>query len=113
MNIFEFQARLFLTPVNSRSYPSYYEMIKDPIDLQKIRQRVLAHTYNTRESFLNDIKRIVENSRKYNGEHSSITRDAQTIVAACFQKFAAVSLTRRGMKRTRTFFIFLRTKINS
>lgn len=67
-------------------------MIRNPTDLQTIRQRVLAHTYENRESFLNDIRQIVENSRQFNGENDQITRDAQTIFAACFQKFAAVSL---------------------
>lgn len=65
-------------------------MIKNPIDLQTIRQRVLAHSYETRENFLNDMRQIVDNSRQFNGEHDKITRDAQTIFAACFQKFAAV-----------------------
>lgn len=60
------------------------------MDLQTIRQRILAHTYETRESFLNDIRQIVDNSRQFNGEYDQITRDAQKIVAACFQKFAAV-----------------------
>lgn len=63
------------------------------MDLQTIRQRILAHTYENRESFLNDIRQIVENSRQFNGENDQITRDAQTIFAACFQKFAAVSLS--------------------
>ena len=82
---------MFLAPVNSRAYPAYYEIIKNPIDFQKIRQRILAHTYETREGFLNDIRQLVENSRQFNGEHDQITRDAQTIFAACFQKFAAVN----------------------
>ncbi|UJR26734.1 hypothetical protein I4U23_008049 [Adineta vaga] len=83
------EANMFLAPVNSRSYPAYYEVIKNPVDLQTIRQRVLAHTYTTREEFLNDIRQLVENSRQFNGEYDQITRDAQTIFAACFQKFAA------------------------
>jgi hypothetical protein len=37
----------------------------------------------------------VENSRQFNGEYDQITRDAQTIFAACFQKFAAVSLNKK------------------
>jgi transcription initiation factor TFIID subunit 1 len=76
-------------------YPAYYEVIKNPIDLQTIRQRVLAHTYETREGFLNDIRQLVENSRQFNGEYDQITRDAQTIFAACFQKFAAVNIIRK------------------
>ncbi|CAF3688741.1 unnamed protein product [Rotaria socialis] len=83
------EATMFLSPVNSRSYPAYYEIIKNPMDLQKIRQRVLAHTYENREGFLNDIRQLVDNSRQFNGEYDQITRDAQTIFAACFQKFAA------------------------
>lgn len=88
---------MFLTPVNSRTYPAYYEIIKNPMDLQKIRKRVQEHVYSTREGFLNDIRQLVENSRQFNGEHDQITRDAQTIFAACFQKFAAVSLTKKSI----------------
>ena len=82
---------MFLAPVNPRVYPAYYEVITKPIDLQTIRQRVLSHTYINREGFLNDIRQLVENSRQFNGEYDQITRDAQTIFAACFQKFAAVN----------------------
>lgn len=82
---------MFLAPVNQRLYPAYYEVIENPIDLQTIRQRVLAHTYETREEFLNSMRQLVDNSRQFNGENDQITRDAQTIFAACFQKFAAVS----------------------
>lgn len=82
---------MFLQPVNPRTYPAYYEIIKNPMDLQKIRQRVLSHAYNTREGFLHDIRQLVENSRQFNGEYDQITLDAQKIFAACFQKFAAVS----------------------
>jgi transcription initiation factor TFIID subunit 1 len=66
-------------------------VIKNPIDLQTIRQRVLGHMYETREGFLNDVRQLVDNSRQFNGECDQITCDAQTIFAACFQKFAAVS----------------------
>jgi len=37
------------------------------------------------------MRQIVDNSRQFNGEYDKITRDAQTIFAACFQKFAAVT----------------------
>ena len=88
---------MFLAPVNPRTYPAYYEVIKNPIDLQTIRQRVLAHTYNNREGFLNDMRQLVDNSRQFNGEYHQITRDAQTLMAACFQKFAAVNIHRRRL----------------
>lgn len=99
---------MFLTAVNPRVYPAYYEVIKNPIDLQTIRQRVLGHIYRNREGFLNDIRQLVENSRQFNGENDQITRDAQTIFAACFQKFAAVSFSEPlSNPRPKSFWTFL------
>ena len=86
--------------------------MKNPIDLQTIRQRVQAHTYVNRESFLNDMRQLVENSRLFNGEYHPITRDAQTIFAACFQKFAAVRRFQRFVFSRLIEQVFFRTKIN-
>lgn len=37
------------------------------------------------------MRQLVENSRTFNGENHAITLDAQTILVACFEKFAAVT----------------------
>ncbi|CAF1124806.1 unnamed protein product [Didymodactylos carnosus] len=83
------EAGMFLTPVNARRFPEYYQQIKDPMDFQTIRQKIHSHMYETRESFLADMKQIVDNSRQFNGPDDAITRDAQFVMETCFQKFAA------------------------
>ncbi|CAF0755218.1 unnamed protein product [Didymodactylos carnosus] len=83
------EAGMFVTPVNARRFPEYYQSIKNPMDFQTIRQKIHSHTYKTRESFLSDMKQIVDNSRQFNGIDDTITRDAQFVMETCFQKFAA------------------------
>jgi len=59
----------FLTPVNPDEVLDYYEVIKDPIDLQTMEQRLAAgEYYKTREIFFADVKRMLRNCKKYNSE---------------------------------------------
>jgi len=57
----------FLKPVDRREVPDYYEVIKDPVDLELVEKRVEAGNYYiTKEIFLADVKRMCENCRTYN-----------------------------------------------
>jgi len=57
----------FLKPVDRSQVPDYYDIIKDPIDLEAIQKRVESENYYiTREIFLSDVKRMCENCRTYN-----------------------------------------------
>jgi histone acetyltransferase len=70
----------FLYPVDPVEVPDYYEVIKDPIDLQSIENRLKAKNYYiTKEIFLADLKRLCDNCRIYNREETEYYKCANDI----------------------------------
>ncbi|KAA8494391.1 Histone acetyltransferase GCN5 [Porphyridium purpureum] len=58
----------------------YYEVIKNPVDLGLIQRRLdLGWYYVTKEIFIADIKRMVENCLSYNGKTHYISELAQSL----------------------------------
>lgn len=72
-------AQPFLVPVNSKKVPDYYNVIKNPIDLQTIRKRVNEKFYKNREAFLDDFRLLIDNSLLYNGSTHIITHSAENL----------------------------------
>ena len=70
----------FAKPVDKKKVKTYYERIKAPMDLEQIQERVKRHAYHNREEFLADMRLIYTNSCEFNGEASSISRDAKKIL---------------------------------
>ncbi|CAG5087297.1 Similar to Taf1: Transcription initiation factor TFIID subunit 1 (Drosophila melanogaster) [Cotesia congregata] len=76
----------FLLPVHKKQAKDYYNIIKNPMDLQTIRENVRKYKYETREKFLDDMNLIVKNSSIYNGPIHILTVTAQRILQVCAQK---------------------------
>ena len=51
----------FLKPVNRKNVKNYYELIKQPMNLEMIEKKVIKHLYHSREEFLGDIELIYTN----------------------------------------------------
>lgn len=69
----------FLEPVNAKETGAidYYDVIKNPIDLSTIQKRLDTEWfYVTKEIFLADLKRMVENCKAYNGKGHYVTEMA-------------------------------------
>ena len=47
--------------------PDYYQKIKKPMDLSKVKSNLNSGTYTTPEQFVADLKLILENARTFNG----------------------------------------------
>ena len=60
----------FRKPVNIRKVPDYLNVIKEPMDLQKVQKKLLDKIYKTKEDFKNDIIKIFDNARTFNDEKS-------------------------------------------
>ncbi|XP_060863239.1 transcription initiation factor TFIID subunit 1 [Metopolophium dirhodum] len=71
----------FMKPVNRKLVKDYYNVIKQPIDLETIASRVSSHKYHNRKEFLGDINLIFENSVAYNGEDSDFTQQAKKLIS--------------------------------
>ncbi|XP_015918691.2 protein polybromo-1 isoform X3 [Parasteatoda tepidariorum] len=60
-------------------YPDYYEVIKRPVDLDKIGVKLKAGQYETLEDLLSDFVLMFDNACKYNEPDSQIYKDALTL----------------------------------
>jgi histone acetyltransferase len=69
----------FLAPVDPKIAPGYEEIIKDPIDLLTIEKRLKRGYYITREIFLADLQRMVDNCKTYNAETTEYYTAAVTL----------------------------------
>ena len=55
-----------------QEYPDYYEVIKKPIDLDKIGQKVRTSQYDNMEELLADLVLMFDNACRYNEPDSQI-----------------------------------------
>ncbi|KAI0240465.1 Transcription initiation factor TFIID subunit 1 [Lamellibrachia satsuma] len=79
---------LFLMPVNPKLVPDYHKIVKQPMDLQTIRENIRNRKYQSRELFLVDVNQIVKNSELYNGPKSVLTAAGQKMMDLCLQRIA-------------------------
>ncbi|OQR90451.1 ATPase [Thraustotheca clavata] len=56
----------FLYPVDPDEVPTYYTVIKRPMDLSFMREKINDGEYDTYEAFLKDIQLIVRNANEFN-----------------------------------------------
>lgn len=61
----------FASPVDARDVPDYYQIIRDPMDLSTVADRLASATagrpfYTTLDLFVADVRRIFANCRVYN-----------------------------------------------
>uniref|UniRef100_A0A8C8DS49 Protein polybromo-1 n=1 Tax=Oryzias sinensis TaxID=183150 RepID=A0A8C8DS49_9TELE len=60
-------------------YPDYYAIIKEPIDLRIIAQRIQIGHYKSISAMTKDIDLMTKNAKTYNEPGSQISKDANTI----------------------------------
>jgi len=46
--------------------PDYYDIVKNPIDLETIREKVTGDRYATYQEFIDDVEQLFYNARLYN-----------------------------------------------
>lgn len=57
---------------NWQEYPDYYEVIKRPIDLEKISQKLKTSAYESLEEVAQDLILMCDNACKYNEPDSQL-----------------------------------------
>uniref|UniRef100_A0A671PAV8 Bromodomain adjacent to zinc finger domain protein 2B-like n=1 Tax=Sinocyclocheilus anshuiensis TaxID=1608454 RepID=A0A671PAV8_9TELE len=71
----------FLTPVNPKSVPGYRKIIKKPMDLSTIRDKLTNSqwVYLNLETFIIDVNLVFDNCEKFNEDNSVIGRAGHTM----------------------------------
>jgi histone acetyltransferase len=80
----------FLVPVNKDEVADYYDVIKEPMDLQTMENKLEADQYSTPEDFIRDAKLVFDNCRKYNTENTPYAKCANKLEKFMWQQIKAV-----------------------
>ena len=62
--------------------PTYPELIKNPMDLRTIEEKLKANSYSSIDDVVTDFNQIVENTRIFNGTEHVVTKSAYSIKAS-------------------------------
>ena len=62
----------FLLPVNTKQFPTYKKIIKNPMDLSSIKKRLQDVQYKSREEFCADVRQIFNNCETFNEDDSPV-----------------------------------------
>lgn len=76
----------FMEPVDPREAPTYYKVIKEPMDLQTVERKVIEQTYSTLSEFIGDMTKIFDNCRYFNPKDSEFYRCADGLESFFAQK---------------------------
>ncbi|KAL4705133.1 hypothetical protein ACJJTC_018704 [Scirpophaga incertulas] len=76
----------FMEPVDPREAPTYYKVIKEPMDLQTVERKVNDQTYSTLSEFIGDMTKIFDNCRYFNPKDSEFYRCAEGLESFFAQK---------------------------
>uniref|UniRef100_A0A3Q2YSQ3 Bromo domain-containing protein n=3 Tax=Syngnathidae TaxID=72045 RepID=A0A3Q2YSQ3_HIPCM len=68
-----------MEPVKKSEAPDYYEIIRFPIDLKTMTERLKNRYYVTKKLFIADLQRIITNCREYNPPDSEYCKSANTL----------------------------------
>lgn len=62
----------FLLPVNTKQFPTYRKVIKNPMDLSTIKKRLQDMVYKSRDDFIADVRQIFDNCEMFNEDDSPV-----------------------------------------
>uniref|UniRef100_A0A8B9LEI1 histone acetyltransferase n=1 Tax=Astyanax mexicanus TaxID=7994 RepID=A0A8B9LEI1_ASTMX len=82
----------FMEPVKKSEAPDYYEIIRFPIDLKTMTERLKNRYYVTKKLFIADLQRVITNCREYNPPDSEYCKCANTL-----EKFFYFKLKESGL----------------
>ncbi|XP_028164939.1 protein polybromo-1 [Ostrinia furnacalis] len=78
-------ALIFMKLPNKIEYPDYYELIKNPIDMEKIAHKLKNNGYSSVNELASDFILMFDNACKYNEPDSQIYKDALILQRMCLQ----------------------------
>lgn len=84
----------FLNPVDLQDVPDYLSVIKQPMDLQTMQQRLESGHYTTMPAFIEDLDLIVTNCRTYNAPDTTYVKNANILEAFFKERLKQRDLTK-------------------
>ncbi|XP_063308365.1 histone acetyltransferase KAT2B isoform X1 [Pelobates fuscus] len=82
----------FMEPVKKTEAPGYYEVIRFPMDLKTMSERVKNRYYVTKKLFMADLQRICTNCREYNPPESEYFKCANIMEKFFYTKIKEAGL---------------------
>lgn len=76
----------FQRPVDRKEVPDYYIVIKEPMDLKTVEQKLNNRLYHKLADFIGDMTKIFDNCRYYNPRNSSFYQCAEVLESFFVQK---------------------------
>ena len=70
------EAKFFLTPVTPDIAPDYTDVIKHPMDLQQVKEKLEGHRYQISKTFIKDVKLVFENALAYHDKKDVVHKNA-------------------------------------
>uniref|UniRef100_A0A665VLW8 Bromodomain PHD finger transcription factor n=1 Tax=Echeneis naucrates TaxID=173247 RepID=A0A665VLW8_ECHNA len=84
----------FLEPVDTNDAPDYYRVIKEPMDLSTMEERLQKHEYVKLTEFVADMTKIFDNCRYYNPSDSPFYQCAEVLENFFVQKLKGFKASR-------------------
>ncbi|XP_050959277.1 LOW QUALITY PROTEIN: nucleosome-remodeling factor subunit BPTF [Labeo rohita] len=84
----------FLEPVDPNDAPDYYGIIKEPMDLSTMEERIQKRYYSKLTEFVADMTKIFDNCRYYNPSDSPFYQCAEFLESFFVQKLKAFKASR-------------------
>ncbi|XP_056638138.1 protein polybromo-1 isoform X1 [Diorhabda sublineata] len=78
-------SQAFMRLPSKMEYPDYYEVISNPIDMEKISQKIRSNDYENIEELATDFVLLFDNACKYNEPDSQLYKDALVLQRFLFQ----------------------------
>ncbi|CAH1403720.1 unnamed protein product [Nezara viridula] len=78
-------SQIFIKLPSKVEYPDYYEVIKKPINLEQISQKLKSSSYDGLDDLCSDLILMFDNACKYNEPDSQIYKDALTLQKVVMQ----------------------------
>ncbi|KAL1132310.1 hypothetical protein AAG570_010266 [Ranatra chinensis] len=69
----------FLLAVNTKQFPTYRKVIRNPMDLQTIGKRLSQNEYKSRDEFVSDVRLIFDNCETFNEDNSPVGKAGHTL----------------------------------
>ncbi|OXB75569.1 UNVERIFIED_CONTAM: hypothetical protein H355_015685 [Colinus virginianus] len=85
----------FLEPVDPNDAPDYYGVIKEPMDLATMEERILKRYYKKVTEFVADMTKIFDNCRYYNPSDSPFYQCAEVLESFFVQKLKGFKASRK------------------